>query len=142
MKYRLQYTIIFPLLLAISVLAKAEIVVVVNAQNPVQELSQRELVDLYMGRNQFFPDNAIALRLDQAPDSSVRAEFYTKLVNKSVAKVNAYWAKLLFTGRASPPMVLSDSESILQAIRNNRNAIGYMQRDEVDDTVKVVASVQ
>lgn len=128
--------------LSLAGLASAEIVVVVNRDNPVESFSRRDLVDLYMGRVQHFSDGNLALRLDLPPDSKIRTEFYRQLVNKSVAEVNAYWARLLFTGRASPPQVISNSADVLKAVRENRNAIGYLDSSEVDDSVKVVARVE
>ena len=122
--------------------AKADIVVVVNVANPVTSFNHRELVDLYMGRNLHFSDGSLVLRLDQAPESAVREKFYRALVDKSVAQVNAYWAKLLFAGRATPPQSVDDSRSVLTAIRNNRNAIGYIDSSDLDDSVKVVAHVE
>lgn len=132
-------TLLLGLLLAWG--ARAEIVVVVNLENPVHDLSHRELVDLYMGRNLHFPDGSLVLRLDQEPDSAIREQFYRTLVNKSVAEVNAYWAKLLFTGRATPPQPVNGSKSVLDAVRNNRNAIGYIESDQVTEHVKVVGRV-
>ena len=70
-----------------------------------------------------------------------RSAFYRGLVNKSVAEVNAYWAKLLFTGRASPPQVVGNSRAVLAAVRDNKSAIGYVDSADVDDSVKVVARV-
>jgi len=121
--------------------AQAELVVVVHPKNPADSLSRREVVDLYMGRTQYFSDGSLVIRLDQRPDSGEREEFYRDLVNKSVAEVNAYWARLLFTGRASPPQVVGDSEAVLKAVRHNTNAIGYMDSADVDASVKVVAHV-
>jgi ABC-type phosphate transport system substrate-binding protein len=134
---------ILTLLLGIGVVcsARAEIVVVVNPNNPIESFSRRELVDLYMGRTQSFSDGSMALRLDLPPDSQVRGDFYRGLVNKSVAEVNAYWAKLLFTGRASPPQVMDNSQSVLKAVRENKNAVGYIDSKDVDSSVKVVAHV-
>lgn len=130
------------LLILLAGAAQAEVVVVVHPDNPAQEFSRRQLVDLYMGRTLYFPDGGLVLRIDQAPESSVRAHFYRGLVDKSVAEVNAYWARLLFTGRASPPQILEDSQSVLKAVRANRNAIGYIDSADVDNTVKVVGRVQ
>jgi len=127
--------------LLLASVASAEIVVVVNKQNPVDSLNRRELVDLYMGRTQHYPNGTLVLRLDQAPDSDTRSQFYRSLVNKSVAEVNAYWARLLFTGRASPPQVLDNSASVLDAVRKNPNAIGYVDSRDVDNSVKVIGRV-
>lgn len=130
------------LLMLVCMGVRAEIVVIVNKQNPTTSLSHRELVDLFMGRTLYFADGSLALRLDQAPESRIREQFYRGLVDKSVAEVNAYWARLLFTGRASPPSPVGDSTTILKTVRANSNAIGYIDRRDLDDTVKVVGSVE
>lgn len=127
--------------LIFSTVVRSEIVVVVNAENPVKTYSKRELVDLYMGRELYFPDGSLVIRLDQTPDSSVRQLFYKLLVDKTVAEVNAYWARLLFTGRASPPQVVGNDAGVLDAVRRNRNAIGYVEKASVTESVKVVGSV-
>ena len=132
-------TLIFGLLL--TSISNAEIVVVVNPANPVETLTNKELVDMYMGRSLYFPDGSLIIRLDQDPESEIRKQFYRSLVNKSVADVNAYWAKLLFTGRATPPQTVGGAKGVLQAVENNRNAIGYIDSSELNDSVKVVGKI-
>ncbi len=116
----------------------AEILVIVNLQNAVDELSHQELMDLYMGRYTNFPNKVAALLLDMPMDSEIRDEFYRELVGKSVAEVNAYWARLMFTGRASPPRGIEDAEQVIKFIGDNKNAIGYVYDTEYDDSLKVV----
>jgi len=139
MKQRLRLIFIFIALFASPL--QAGIVVIVNSENTTSYFSQRQLVDLYMGRDLYFPDGTMALRLDQSPKSQVRHDFYKNLVGKSVAQINAYWARLLFTGRASPPQVINDSKGVLKAVRNNENAVGYINESELDAGVKVVGRV-
>lgn len=114
---------------------------IVNAENTVNDFNQRQLVDLYMGRDLYFPNGQMALRLDQSPDSKVRKNFYANLVGKSVAQVNAYWARLLFTGRASPPQVIRNSKDVLEAIRSNSNAVGYIDEKDLEEGVRIIAHV-
>lgn len=121
--------------------AQAAIVVIVNKDNPMDNFSRRDLVDLYMGRNLYFPDGALAIRLDLPPASAIRESFYQQLVGKSVAEVNAYWARLLFTGRASPPQAMESSIKVIEAVNKNRNAIGYINEEDLVDSVKVVGRV-
>lgn len=116
----------------------AEILVIVNLQNAVDKLSHQELMDLYMGRYTNFPNKVAALLLDMPMDSEIRDEFYRKLVGKSVAEVNAYWARLMFTGRASPPRAIEDAEQVIKFVGDNKNAIGYVYETEYDDSLKVV----
>ncbi len=133
--------LIFIIIALLASPLQAGVVVIVNSENATSDFSQRQLVDLYMGRDLYFSNGEMALRLDQSPTSKVRHDFYKNLVGKSVAQINAYWARLLFTGRASPPQVISDSEGVLKAIRNNANAVGYINESELAPGVKVVARV-
>lgn len=109
----------------------ADIVVIVNAQNSLAALSRSQVIDIYMGRLSSFPDGGIALPFDLSPDSPVRKSYYQSLVGKSIAQVNAYWARLLFTGRASPPRPLSSASEVLEAVAKNKDAIGYVDEETV-----------
>ncbi len=121
----------------------ADLVVIVHPDNPIGQLERHQLIDIYMGRTLNFPDGGLALPIDQQPQAPARAEFYRRLVDKTPAQVNAYWARLLFTGQATPPRVLPSVAAILQAVRENRAAIAYLElgpSDEqyLDHPVKVV----
>lgn len=121
--------------------AFAEIVVIVNADSAIETLGKRQLIDLYMGKTPYFDNGELAVRLDQPSESGIREQFYQALVGKSAAAVNAYWAKLLFTGRASPPQVVSSSVDVLETVRSIHNAIGYIDVKEADQSVRIVARV-
>lgn len=115
-----------------------DLVVIVNANNPINALTREQVVDIYMGRRTHFPNGQAALPIDLSPDSPLRVAFYQILVGRTVAQVNAYWARLLFTGRATPPRVLPTPEAVRDVVRANPNAIAYLNRQMVDDQVKIV----
>lgn len=131
------------LLLAVNLMlaplaVKADLAVVVNPENSIDSLEERDVVDLYMGRFMAFPNGVSALPLDQPINSEIRAEFYQLLTEKSVAQINAYWAKLIFSGRATPPRMARSGDDIIEMVLNNKNAIAYIPHEEVTDEVKVV----
>lgn len=116
--------------------ACAQVVVIVNGNNPVTHLSRSQLIDLYMGRRLNFPGGAPALPLDQASGSPLRQRFYQALVGKSEAKVNAYWARLLFSGITSPPRVLPTVAATMQVVRENTAAIAYVDATDATEGVE------
>lgn len=78
---------------------------------------------------------------DHPVNSAIRARFYKSLLNKTVAEMNSYWARLLFSGRAKPPRQLSSSiAEMAEMLKNNRNAIVYMNSVSVKElgNVKIV----
>lgn len=127
-----------PILLLISAQAWADIVVVVHPQSELKNLTKQQVIDIYMGRLQISADGGKIVPYDQPQDSEIRAAFYQNLTEKPVASVNAYWARLLFTGRASPPRQPSDSMSIVDIVAESLYAIGYIDEKDLDDRVSVV----
>ena len=118
--------------------ALAGVAVIVNKGNPIDEIEKHDLEDLYMGRHLYFPNRHQAVRLDLPPNSTIRQQFYRKLVNRSVAEVNAYWARLLFTGLASPPQVLQSTTEVIEFVRKHENAIGYVDSAQLEGSASSV----
>lgn len=106
--------------------AQADIFVIVNAANPVRQLSNQEVADLYLGRARSYPNGTPVLILDQANSRSEREQFFRLLLNMPLAQVNAYWARLTFTGRQSPPEVRNDDQAVVASVSRSVQAIGYI----------------
>lgn len=128
-------------ILLISAQAQADIVVVVNPNSKLTELTQQQIIDIYMGRTQTLADGSKLVPYDQPMDSAIRVAFYQSLTGKSLASINAYWARLLFTGRASPPRQLSDNMRLVDVIEKDLNAIGYMDSIDLNDRASVVFKI-
>ncbi len=118
--------------------AVAEPVVVVNAGNGIERLSRDEVINIFLGRYRQFPSGLAALPIDQPADQPLKAQFYHKLVNKDLAEINAYWARLIFSGKTSPPRQAASSEEVLEWLARNRGAIGYVDHSQVDARLKIV----
>lgn len=122
-------------------LSMAEIVVVANKDNQIEMLTKKQVIDIYMGRTSTFPNGEVVLPIDQETDSAVRKLFYLYLVDKTVSEINAYWARLLFSGRATPPRPAENSSSVINIIKKNKSAIGYVNLEDLSDDVRVLSHV-
>eukprot|EP00825_Cyclidium_porcatum_P026934 TRINITY_DN28946_c0_g1_i1.p2 TRINITY_DN28946_c0_g1~~TRINITY_DN28946_c0_g1_i1.p2 ORF type:complete len:126 (+),score=8.62 TRINITY_DN28946_c0_g1_i1:180-557(+) len=92
------------LLLSLSVASTAwaaELVVAVRSDSEIGTLSKNEVIDIFLGRFRQLPSGQRAEPLDQAKQSPERQVFYHALINKTAAEIDAYWARLLFTGRVT-----------------------------------------
>lgn len=123
-------------LLSLSGLAGAEIVVVAGAKSPTASLSKEQVADAYQAKNP-----AIA-PMDLPEASPLRDEFYTKVTGKSAAQVKSVWARLAFTGKAKPPKEAPNGGELKKQLAATPNAIGYMDKAELDSSVKVLFTVQ
>jgi ABC-type phosphate transport system substrate-binding protein len=116
----------------------ADVVAVVSAKSPISTLTKPQVADIFLGKVSHFPNGIQAEPIDQIEGSSVRNEFYEKVAGKSPAQVQALWSKIIFTGRGEPPPTVSNSVEMKKIIVANPAAIGYIDRDLVDDSVKVL----
>jgi len=136
---------IFALLLSVpSGLVRAdetELVLIANPQSGVETLSRDDVINIYMGRFRKLPSGLVAFPVDQASRSPERDQFYRQLLNKNLADVDAYWARLLFSGETTPPMQVPDTGTALDLVASNRNALAYIYRSEVTDRVRVVMTL-
>lgn len=132
------------LLLLIALLAAAggsaagEVVVVVSAKSAVTRLTQDEVIDIFLGRHRELPGGLAALPIDQPKSSGTRAEFYRALTNKTLSEINAYWARLYFSGKANPPTQAEKAADVQAHVLNTSGGIGYLDQDQLDPRFRVV----
>jgi len=113
--------------------------VVVHRSNPVSSLSRAELSALFMRRTRRWPDGTDAHPVEP-PRSRVREEFSRAIHGKSLAYVTRYWHRVIFAGRGVPPDELASDAAVIELVKNQRGAIGYIDGDTPPgDDVKVIA---
>ncbi|MDP5142958.1 phosphate ABC transporter substrate-binding protein [Rheinheimera baltica] len=123
----------------LSVSAMADIAVVVNPANG-NAVSTDDLNRLFLGRTSTFADGSKATPLNLPEGQAARDEFDSKVLNRSSAQLKAYWSKLVFTGKGTPPKEMADDAAVKAAVAADPNAIGYISSGSVDGTVKMVTT--
>ncbi|WP_054015493.1 hypothetical protein [Pseudoalteromonas sp. R3] len=131
-------TLCFLLLITCTAKATDPLVVIVHRDNPNQQLSQYQLIDLYMGKYAAFPDGTLATVLDYEQGHPLRVEFLTTLTGRPMSQINAYWSQVKFSGKASFPQAYQSIEAILKAVASTPDAIGYVPETALTEDVKVV----
>ena len=124
---------------AFALPARADVFVIVPTSSTVKAMSQKELVDLYMGRTRAFPDGTFALPFDLPRDHPGRAAFYQALTGMDLAQINSYWSRLMFSGQTLPPQPLPTEAAMADLVKRNPSAVGYMlQEPAADKGLRVV----
>ena len=118
--------------------AQEKIVVVTNIKNDVQAIDKKGLIDLFMGKYSAFPNGQEATPIDVELDATLKAQFYQALVGLPLARVNAYWSRLKFSGRAKPPAIEQSVVDIQKRLEKDASALAYVYESHVTDGMKVV----
>lgn len=139
MSVRSHFSTLLMLLTLLAIpLSAAEPVVVVSADTGVEHLSRDEVINIFLGRYRQFPSGLAALPIDHSANQPLKAQFYRLLVNKDLAEINAYWARLIFSGKVSPPRQAASSAEVVTWLVNTPGAIGYLDRSMVDGRLRIV----
>ena len=119
-------------LMAATFSATAEVVVVVNPASAAASMTAEQVADIYLGKSS-------AMKPVDLPESAeLRNEFYQKIAHKDAAQVKAIWARLVFTGKSTPPKELASSADVKKALAADPNGIGYIEKSALDSSVKMV----
>jgi ABC-type phosphate transport system substrate-binding protein len=122
----------------VTALANAEVAVIVSASNANSALDQDTISRVFLGKTSNFPDGSQAIPVDQNEGSASREAFNDKVLGKSSSQLKAYWSRLIFTGKGTPPKESGSDADIKNLIAKNPNLIGYVDSSVVDSSVKVV----
>lgn len=127
------------LLLAIpSISAAADYRLIVNEASPVKSLRSEEVQRFMLGKTTKWAHGLQVQPVDQAPNSSIRAAFSRDVLEKSISAVKGYWQSQIFSGRGVPPTELQSDDAVVDFVRRNPGAIGYVSSGATLDGVKAV----
>lgn len=127
--------------LSLAGLAQAQVVVIVSPKSAGAAMTADQVSTIFLGKSNTLPGGGTAAAVDQPEGAAVREQFYSKVTGKQAAQVKAAWARLVFSGKATPPKELASSAEVKKFVAANPDAIGYIEKSAVDASVKVVLSV-
>ena len=105
--------------------------VIVHPDTAVTSISRAELSKIFLKRLRTWSDRTPAVPVDQVPHSPVRDEFTRWIHRRSVVNVEVYWKRLIFSGRAVPPLEIATDAEVIEFVRSTPGAVGYVQRTTV-----------
>jgi len=118
------------------------LVVVVSAKSEAPKLSVEQVSAIFLGSVKSFPGGEKAVPVDQSPGTPGYVEFYSRAAGRSEAQVKAYWSRMVFTGKGSPPQDAGDGAAVKKLVAANPNLVGYIDAALVDGSVKVLSEIK
>lgn len=138
MKAQLKHLVLAAAAVLASFAARADFYIVVQTGNPQAALTQKEAVDLFMGRTRSFGNGDFALVFDLPRNNARRAAFYQALTGLSPAQVNSYWSRLMFSGQSMPPQPLPDEAAMVDIVKRNPSAVGWLSKEPGDKQLRTL----
>ncbi len=110
----------------VPTLAFAEGVVVIVSKANANAIDKALVAKIYTGESRTWAGGGSIASFDLPEDNLLRDDFDGSIVGKSMTSLKALWSQA------------ATDDDVKKAVAANKNAIGYIQARNADDTVKVV----
>ena len=129
-------------LLLLAAEVSAGLVVIVHPDNPTDDLTPSQIKQLFLGKVKTFPNGQRALPVELKRGHLERLDFVDRLLNRSETQLKAYWSRLIFTGKGKPPKIALSPNEMIHLVSQNPLYIGYVEDVFIDESVKVVYTLE
>ena len=142
MKTRIAGILLGSALFLLASIAAAEVAIITHPGTQEIGLSKDKVADVYMGKMKSFSDGTPTKPVDQANGSPLRTKFYKTILGKTESEMNRYWSKRKYTGKGKPPVVVIGDDAVKELVANTPGAIGYIDGNSLDKSVKVILIIR
>ncbi|QTA83543.1 Phosphate-binding protein domain-containing protein [Desulfonema limicola] len=120
-----------------SAAAFADILIISNKDVPDTALSQKNVQEIFLGKRVQWSDNS-KIHFVTIKNPDIHEAFLKQYLKKSDAKWKAYWKRMVFTGRGTPPQQFGTTQELLEYVSKTDGAVGYIDSETTAVNVKVV----
>ena len=101
-------------------------VVVVNASNGVQQLSQDLVTRMFLRKTRSWAGGRAVVPVDHSLVSPLRNAFTRRVLGLTLGEVRDYWMKQTLSGGELAPAIRNSEREILEFVRAEQGAISYV----------------
>ncbi len=117
--------------------------VVVHAGNPTTVMVASKVDRMFLKKLKRWDHGERVLPVDLEAKSPIRKAFTKFVHGKSVTAIKSFWQRMIFSGRDVPPEEKQSEKDVLDFVRANPGAIGYVATETaLGDGVKKLTITQ
>lgn len=111
-------------------------VVVISQNSPIDKLSKRIIKDIYLKKRLFY-NNQKLVPINLSAQNKIRMLFEKNVLNMQREDINNYWIEEHYHG-VSPPITQKSDKSLKLFIKNVEGSLGYIEKNKIDNSIKVI----
>jgi ABC-type phosphate transport system substrate-binding protein len=123
--------------LAAGQAATAESLVVIVPVERQAQVTADDVAQIYLRKRRFWNDGEPIVPVNRNAGSDERRLFTRALFRNEARRLATYWNRQYFRG-VLPPATLASDEAVKRFVASEPNAIGYIDADAVDNSVRVI----
>lgn len=129
------------LAMLINSAAYADLAIIGHPDYNTGELDIQSVKNLFLGERKAFPNGLNATPINHVAGSPDRKEFFLSVLSMVESSHVRHWTRKRASGGASSPVELNSHDAILHEVANTPGGISYIDASLVDNTVKVLLTI-
>ncbi|HYY52005.1 MAG TPA: hypothetical protein VE755_03980 [Myxococcales bacterium] len=125
-------------LLFIASRASAEPVLVAHPSCPVSRLSADDARKLLVGEDLIWRNGDATQLVELRADDAAVTAGYLAIAHKTASQIRAEWNRLVFAGRANPPLRFGTVDEVRAAVARTPGTFAVIDSASADATVKII----
>jgi len=122
-----------------AAMATGSVLPITNVDNQANhELSRQALRSIYSMRTQSWPDGQRLVVFVLEDDADLHSDFCQTILGVLPYQLRRSWDRLIFSGRASAPIVVANVEEMKRRVAETNGSLGYLSANQIDDSIAVV----
>lgn len=113
--------------------------IIVNSANGAAAITKKDATDIFLKKKSKWPTGEKAVAVDLGSSSAVRESFSSTVLGKSTSQVRAFWQQSVFAGGETPPQEVKTDAEVVEFVKSNPGAIGYVSSGASTAGVKTLA---
>lgn len=117
--------------------AAQSLIVIVNTEVDPDSLPAATLKEIYEGRKKKWDVNLTVTPVTLKAGAT-HEDFLRKYINKTPSQFDAYWQRMVYTGKGNRPKALESEADVVSYVKSTSGAVGYIASDTAHDGVKTL----
>ncbi|SMO40050.1 substrate-binding domain-containing protein [Gracilimonas mengyeensis] len=139
MKYLLSTLSIFLLTITLNTATAQEFKAVVNKANAAESISKEDLSKIFLKEQTKWADGTAITPIDLKAQSATRVAFSLEVHGRSVGAIRSHWQQAAFSGAGTAPLERSSDTDVIEFVKANPGAVGYVSAAADISEVKELA---
>jgi len=118
--------------------ALAADVIIVNRNNPINDISSAQLKNIYNGRIKFWDNGTKIIPLDLVDDNPSALRFANVILGVDLETKRRFWMQKLYAGAGTPPQQETNYTKVISFVAAEPGAIGYVKKENATSAVKLI----
>jgi len=133
---------LFTLLIIVSsATANADLAIIVHPDYQGGELNQEMIKEIFLGTVTEFPSGHTAIPANHSIGSADRKHFFEYVLEMGETQHKRYWSRKASVGKKGAPVEMDSHAEVLDWVAKTPLGISYIDKNKVNDSVKVLFTV-